>query len=73
METIEKSLSEITRKEWIQYRWIDVTQMGDPGRIMLRGFKHTPEEAFEAMNQYDLVQYELFDDEEAEGKESEGR
>ena len=70
METIEKSLSEITRKEWIQYQWNDVTQMGDVERFMLRGFKRTPEEAFEAMNQWDCVEEELADDKDE--KESEG-
>jgi hypothetical protein len=68
---IEKSLSEITRKEWIQYQWNDVTQMGDAERFMLRGFKRTPEEAFEAMNQWDCIEEELADNNEDE-KESEG-
>ena len=70
MEQIEKLLSEITRKEWIQYQWIDVTQMGDAGRFMLRGFKRTPEEAFEAMNQWDCVEEELVDNDNKDGKES---
>lgn len=53
---MEKKLREITREEWIKWTWIDATQMGDPERIMQQGMQRIPDEAFEAMMQWDAVQ-----------------
>jgi len=50
---MEKKLSEITRKDWIKYTWIDVSQFGDGERYMVQGFLRTPEEAFQAKLQWD--------------------
>lgn len=72
MEQIEKPLSQVTRKEWIQYQWYDVTQLGDQERVMQRGFKRTPDESIEAMNQWDCLEEELSDKEESDKEESEG-
>lgn len=47
-----KLLSEITRKEWIKYQWVDVTQFGD-ARTMLQIQLRTPDEAMNAMMQWD--------------------
>ena len=47
-----KLLSEITRKEWIKYQWVDVTQFGD-ARKMLQIQLRTPDEAMNAMMQWD--------------------
>ena len=51
----KKVLSEITRAEWIKWQWIDVTEMGDPERVMLRNFLRTPDEAAQAMEEWDMT------------------
>ena len=56
---MEKPLSQITRTEWIKYQWIDVTQMGDSERTMLQGFLRTPDEAYQAIEEWDVVNQEL--------------
>jgi hypothetical protein len=56
---MEKKLSEITRIEWIKYQWIDVTQMGDEERMMLQGFLRTPDESYQAMEEWDTVAQEV--------------
>lgn len=66
MEQVEKKLSEITRKEWIRFQWVDITQMGDQERYMLRGYKRTPDEAMEAMEQWDSVQDALSDEDDVD-------
>ncbi len=56
MEQIEKKLSEITRKEWIVYQWQEApNSFGDEERIFLRGFKRTPDEARQAMEDWDAT------------------
>jgi len=52
---MEKPLSEITRTEWIKYQWTDVTQMGDPERMMLQGFLRTPDESYQAMEEWEVT------------------
>ncbi len=52
---MEKPLSEITRTEWIKYQWVDVTQMGDSERIMLQGFLRTPDESYQAMEEWEVT------------------
>lgn len=49
---MEKKLSDITRNEWIKYQWADVTQLGDE-RTMLRVHLRTPDEAYQAMMEWD--------------------
>lgn len=56
---MEKLLSEITRTEWIKYQWIDVTQFGDPERMMLQGFLRTPDESYQAIEEWDVVAMEV--------------
>lgn len=53
---MEKELSKITREEWIKYQWTDSTQAGDQERMFIQGYQRTPDEAFEAMMQWDGVQ-----------------
>jgi hypothetical protein len=56
MEPIEKKLSEITRNEWIAYQWQEEPNtFGDEERIFLKGFKRTPDEARQAMEDWDLT------------------
>ena len=50
---MEKKLSEISRKEWISYQWVDVTQGGDEERFFMRMHKRTPDEAYTAMMEWD--------------------
>lgn len=52
---MEKPLSQITRAEWIKYQWNDVTQMGDPERMMLQGFLRTPDESYQAMEEWEVT------------------
>lgn len=52
---MQKKLSEITRAEWISFNWIDITEMGDEERMMLRGFRRTPDEAYQAMEEWDAT------------------
>jgi hypothetical protein len=56
MENIEKTLSEITRKEWILYQWIEATQFGDTERYFLRGQERTPDEALNAAQEWDFLE-----------------
>jgi hypothetical protein len=60
---MEKKLSEISRTEWIKYQWIDVTQMGDEERIMLQGFLRTPDESYQAIEEWDVVEQETSEQE----------
>ena len=50
---MQKKLSEITRSEWIAFNWVDTTEMGDTERMFERGFGRTPNEAAQAMEDWD--------------------
>ena len=50
---MEKKLSEITRKEWALYHWIDVVEFG-PERLFEKGPDRTPDEAIKALNHFDM-------------------
>jgi hypothetical protein len=50
---LAKGLREITRTEWIKYRWIDVTEMGDEDRMLTQGPPRTPDEMVQAMNDWE--------------------
>lgn len=55
MEQIEKRIEDITRKEWIRYRWAEIpTSMGDEDDRMFRtaGYR-TPDEAYQSMMEWD--------------------
>lgn len=69
MEQVEKPLSSITRFDWIKYQWQDVTQMGDEERMLIRGYGRTPDEQFNAMQEWDAVNEEIIEiQEESEGE-----
>ena len=62
---MEKALSGITRKEWIIYQWLEITQMGDEERIFLKGQNHTPDEALQAAEEWEFLQSILNEEEQA--------
>ena len=52
---MEKKLSEITRNEWIRYQWFDSTQQGDEERMFTKGLLRSPDEAYQAMETWDVT------------------
>lgn len=53
---MEKILSDITRQEWIAFRWIEAPQsMGDEERIFISSGRRTPDESMQAMEDWDLT------------------
>jgi hypothetical protein len=53
---VEKLLSQITRNEWIKYQWIETpSSFGDEERLFLRGALRTPDEAYQAMEEWDVT------------------
>lgn len=48
-----KKLSEITRDEWIKTWWYDVTLHSDMERMFVHGYERTPDEAAQAMRDWD--------------------
>jgi hypothetical protein len=50
---MKKKLSEITRADWTAFRWIEVSEMGDEERIFLVCGWRNPEEAAQAMADWD--------------------
>jgi len=51
---MEKRLSEITRSEWIAFRWVEAQQaMGDEDRMFMSDGKRTPDEAAQAAEDWD--------------------
>jgi len=53
---MEKQLSEITRKEWIMYQWLETGAMDEKGRMFIRGPRKTPAESFEAAEEWDFLE-----------------
>lgn len=61
---MEKKLSEITKKEWCLYQWLDSGTMGAvDDRVFIRGFRHTPEEAMQALEQWEIMEAVINEDE----------
>lgn len=52
---MEKILSEITRKEWIIWQWLETTTMDDKDRHFIAVAKRTPDEAMEAAEEWDFL------------------
>lgn len=52
---MKKKLSEIIRTEWIAFNWLEITEMGDDDRIFMVNHRRTPEEAMQAMNDWDAT------------------
>jgi len=52
-----KALEDITRKEWIAFRWVEIPPtMGDGDERMFRtDGKRTPDEALQAMEEWDVT------------------
>jgi hypothetical protein len=51
----KKTLLDITRSEWIAYKWLDVTTLGDKERMFIRGYMRTPPEAKIAGEEWDIL------------------
>jgi len=57
---VTKLLSQMTRKEWVKYQWTeDVPTMGDEvsedDRVFIRGKLRTPDEAYQAMEEWEVT------------------
>jgi len=55
---MEKSLDQITRKEWVAYRWIEIPPTmddTDDDRIFRSAGKRTPEEAYQALEEWEMT------------------
>jgi len=53
---MEKNLSDITRAEWIAFRWVEAPQaMEDEDRIFITDGKRTPDEAAQAAEDWDMT------------------
>ncbi len=53
--TTKRALSSITREEWIIHRWIEVTVISDQERQFIDGWMRTPDEAYQAMIEWDAI------------------
>jgi hypothetical protein len=51
----KKKLTEITRAEWIAFQWQEATGMGDDDRMFQKVARRTPDEAFQAMQEWDVT------------------
>jgi hypothetical protein len=58
MGEIRKALHEITREEWIGIRWIETNEFGEDERTFVASGLRTPDEAREAMEDWDVTQTE---------------
>jgi hypothetical protein len=54
---MEKMLNEITRQEWIAFRWAEIPpQFGDSDERIFRTVgKRTPTEAYEALQEWEMT------------------
>ncbi len=57
MEQLEKRLEDITRKEWVTYRWIEIPlSMDDEDERMFRtAGRRTPDEAYQALEEWEMT------------------
>lgn len=58
MEQLEKKLEDITRKEWVAYRWIEIPPvMGDSDdeRVFRSAGRRTPDEAYQALEEWEVT------------------
>lgn len=52
---MRKTLSEITRAEWVVYQWEETTAMGDDERTFEQSGRRTPDEALQAAEEWDVM------------------
>jgi len=53
---MEKALSEISREEWVKFRWVEVAPVmgdGEDERMFETRGARTPDEAYQAMMEWD--------------------
>lgn len=57
MEQIEKKLEDITRAEWVKFRWAEIPQsMGDEDERMFRtNGRRTPDESYQALEEWEMT------------------
>lgn len=51
--------SRLTKDEWVKYNWSDVTFMGDPERMIVRGLERLPDEAAAALRDWRFLHDEV--------------
>jgi hypothetical protein len=47
-----KTVSEITKADWVVYNWVEATEHQDKERVFMRTTERTPEEAHKALNEW---------------------
>ena len=53
---MEKNLNDITRKEWVTWRWVEAPQsMGDEERIFITNGHRSPDEAYQALEEWEMT------------------
>ena len=58
MAIIEKRLEDITRKEWVSFRWIEIPPTmddSDDERIFRSTGHRTPDEAYQALEEWEVT------------------
>jgi len=56
---MEKLIQDITRQEWIAFRWLEAPQtLGEEDRLFISSGRRTPDEAYEAMEMWDTTEKE---------------
>ena len=56
MEQIEKKLEDITRAEWVKFRWVEIPQSyGDDERMFITQGLRTPDEAYQALEEWEMT------------------
>ena len=58
MAIIMKRLEDITRKEWVSYRWVEIPPtMDDSGdeRVFRTNGRRTPDEAYSALEEWEVT------------------
>jgi hypothetical protein len=53
---MEKNLTEISREEWIAFRWAEAPgSFGDEERVFITQGRRTPDEAMQAMEDWEVT------------------
>ena len=55
---MEKELSQITRKEWVAYRWIEIPPTmddSDDDRVFRSAGRRSPDEAYQALEEWEVT------------------
>ncbi len=55
---MEKELDQITRREWVAYRWIEIPPTmddSDDERVFRSAGRRTPDEAYQALEEWEMT------------------